>query len=162
MLDWIFEGIVNWISSIVSQMMDAVSGLFLQTLGTDMTAMEEYFPFVAKDFTVMQYTAWAILFLTRQLSAQIHSARLSFASGEDMERLLGASPGSASVLGLMNDTEGAVRLLVDEELLAQPYLCCHPCHNTVSLRLPAKAVWETFLTETKHGLTPVRLTEEET
>lgn len=63
MLDWIFEGIVNWISSIVSQMMDAVSGLFLQALGTDMTAMEEYFPFVSKAFTVMQYTAWAVLFL---------------------------------------------------------------------------------------------------
>lgn len=44
-------------------MMDAVSGLFLQALGTDMTAMEEYFPFVSKAFTVMQYTAWAILFL---------------------------------------------------------------------------------------------------
>ena len=63
MLDWIFEGIINWISSIVSQLMDAVSGLFLQALGTDMTAMEEYFPFVAKAFTVMQYMAWAILFL---------------------------------------------------------------------------------------------------
>ena len=63
MLDWIFEGIVNWISSIVSQMMDAISGLFLQALGTDMTTMEEYFPFVSKAFTVMQYTAWAILFL---------------------------------------------------------------------------------------------------
>ena len=45
MLDWIFEGIVTWISSVVSDMMDAVSGLFLQALGTDMTAMEEYFPF---------------------------------------------------------------------------------------------------------------------
>lgn len=63
MLDWIFEGIVTWVSSIVSQLMDAVSGLFLQALGTDMTAMEEYFPFVSKAFTVMQYTAWAILFL---------------------------------------------------------------------------------------------------
>lgn len=63
MLDWIFEGIVTWINSIVSQMMDAVSGLFLQALGTNMTAMEEYFPFVSKAFTVMQYTAWAILFL---------------------------------------------------------------------------------------------------
>ncbi len=63
MLDWIFEGIVTWISSMVSQLMDAVSGLFLQALGTDMTAMEEYFPFVGKAFTVMQYTAWAILFL---------------------------------------------------------------------------------------------------
>ncbi|MGN1082049.1 MAG: hypothetical protein ACI4SJ_00755, partial [Candidatus Avispirillum sp.] len=63
MLDWIFEGIVTWISSVVSQLMDAVSGLFLNALGTDMTAMEEYFPFVAKAFTVMQYTAWAVLFL---------------------------------------------------------------------------------------------------
>lgn len=63
MLDWIFEGIVNWVSSIVTQLMDAVSGLFLNALGTEMTAMEEYFPFVAKAFTVMQYMAWAILFL---------------------------------------------------------------------------------------------------
>lgn len=63
MLDWIFEGIVTWISSIVSEIMDAVSGLFLDALGTDMTAMEEYFPFVTKAFTIMQYTAWAVLFL---------------------------------------------------------------------------------------------------
>ena len=48
MLDWIFEGIVGWVGSIVSQLMDAVSGLFLEALGTDMTAMEEYFPFVTK------------------------------------------------------------------------------------------------------------------
>ncbi len=63
MLDWIFEGIITWVSSVVSDLMDAVSGLFLNALGTDMTAMEEYFPFVSKAFTVMQYTAWAILFL---------------------------------------------------------------------------------------------------
>ncbi len=63
MLDWIFEGIVNWVSSIVAELMDTVSGLFLDALGTDMTAMEEYFPFVSSAFTVLQYTAWAILFL---------------------------------------------------------------------------------------------------
>lgn len=62
-LDWIFEGIVNWIASIVSQLMDAVSGLFLEALGTDMTAMEEYFPFVTKAYDVMQVTAWAVLIL---------------------------------------------------------------------------------------------------
>ena len=60
-LDWIFEGIVNWVSSIVTKLMDAVSGLFLGALGTNMTAMEEYFPFVARAFTIMQYTAWVIL-----------------------------------------------------------------------------------------------------
>lgn len=63
MLDWIFEGIITWISSTVTTLMDAVSGLFLNALGTDMTAMEEYFPFVGKAFDVMQYTAWALLFL---------------------------------------------------------------------------------------------------
>lgn len=63
MLDWIFEGIITWVASAVSSMMDAVSGLFLQALGTDMTAMEEYFPFVEKAFTIMQYTAWAVLFI---------------------------------------------------------------------------------------------------
>lgn len=63
MLDWIFEGIVTWVGSIVAQMMDAVSGMFLDALGADMTTLEEYFPFVSKAFTVMQYTAWAVLFL---------------------------------------------------------------------------------------------------
>ena len=63
MLDWIFEGIITWVSSVVTDLMDAVSGMFLQALGTDMTAMEEYFPFVNKAFTVMQYTARTILFL---------------------------------------------------------------------------------------------------
>lgn len=47
----------------MTQMMDAVSGLFLEALGTDMTAMEEYFPFVTEAFSIMQYTAWCLLFL---------------------------------------------------------------------------------------------------
>lgn len=58
-----FEGMVDWVSSVVTKLMDAVSGLFLNALGTDMTAMEEYFPFVGSAFTVMQYMAWALLFL---------------------------------------------------------------------------------------------------
>lgn len=63
MLDWIFEGIVKWVASVASELLDTVSGLFLNALGTDMTAMEEYFPFVTKAFTVMQYCSWAVLFL---------------------------------------------------------------------------------------------------
>lgn len=63
MLDWIFEGIVTWVSSIASELMDAVSRVFLDALGTDMDAMEGYFPFVTKAFEVMQYMAWAVLFL---------------------------------------------------------------------------------------------------
>ena len=63
MLDWIFDGIVSWVSKTVTKLMDAVSGLFLEALGTDMTAMEEYFPFVIQAFTIIQYTAWAVLFI---------------------------------------------------------------------------------------------------
>ncbi len=63
MLDWVFEAIIGWVGSTVTKLMDAVSGLFLSALGTDMLAMEEYFPFVGKAFTVMQYFAWALLFL---------------------------------------------------------------------------------------------------
>ena len=62
-LDWIFEGIANWMASIITQLMDAVSGVFLNALGTDMTAMEEYFPFVSRAFEIMQYFAWALLFI---------------------------------------------------------------------------------------------------
>lgn len=100
-------------------------------------------------------------FRTKQLSAQIGSARLSFASPEDMKRLLDVTPGSVSVMGLMNDTTHAVRLLVDEDLLTEPYLGCHPCRNTASLKLPTQAVFEDFLTFTGHALTPVYLTGEE-
>lgn len=64
MLDWIFEGAANWVASIMTQLMDAVSGIFLDALGTDMTAMEEYFPFAVSAYSIIQYTAWAILFLT--------------------------------------------------------------------------------------------------
>ena len=63
MLDWIFEGIIGWVSGIITSLMDAVSGLFLEALGTDMTAMEEYFPFVTKAYGVMQVMAYAILIL---------------------------------------------------------------------------------------------------
>ena len=62
-LDWIFEGIVKWIASLVTSVMDAISGIFLNALGTDMVAMEQYFPFITKAFEIMQYTAWCILFL---------------------------------------------------------------------------------------------------
>ena len=63
LLDWIFDGIVGWVSSVVTKLMDAVSGLFLGALGTDLIALEEYFPFVTKAFTIIQFTAWTLLFL---------------------------------------------------------------------------------------------------
>ena len=63
MLDWIFKGIATWVASVMTQIMDAISGVFIGALGTDMTAMEEYFPFAVSAYTIIQYTAWALLFL---------------------------------------------------------------------------------------------------
>ena len=79
-------------------------------------------------------------FKTKLLSKQIGSARLSFASPAQMEELLGVTPGSVSVLGLMNDGEKKVRLLMDRELLAEAEFGCHPCRNTTSLRFATEAL----------------------
>lgn len=74
-------------------------------------------------------------FKTKELSAQIGSSRLSFAAGEYMERFLDITPGSLSVLGLMNDKDRCVQLLIDRDLLESEYVCFHPCINTSSLRI---------------------------
>ena len=99
-------------------------------------------------------------FKTKELSSQINSARLSFASPEDMERLLDITPGSVSIMGLMNDKENAVQLLVDEDVLQGEYLGCHPCINTSSLKMRTKDVFERFLPAAHHDMITVHLTGE--
>ena len=99
-------------------------------------------------------------FKTKELSSQINSARLSFASPEDMERLLDITPGSVSIMGLMNDKENAVQLLVDEDVLQGEYLGCHPCINTSSLKMRTKDVFERFLPAVHHDMITVLLTGE--
>ena len=84
-------------------------------------------------------------FKTKLLSKQIGSARLSFASAEHMGKYLDITPGSVSVLGLMNDHERAVRLLVDRDLLKEENFGCHPCINTTSLRFSTEALFDTIL-----------------
>ena len=74
-------------------------------------------------------------FKTKELSHQIGSSRLSFAGSEYMEQYLDITPGSLSVLGLMNDKENHVQLLIDRDLLCGEFIGCHPCVNTSSLRL---------------------------
>ena len=96
-------------------------------------------------------------FKTKLLSKQIGSARLSFASAEHMERYLDITPGSVSVLGLMNDKGGAVRLLMDRDLLKEEYFGCHPCINTSSLRLKTADVLEKLLPAMGHAPTYVEL-----
>ena len=96
-------------------------------------------------------------FKTKLLSKQIGSARLSFASAEHMEKYLDITPGSVSILGLMNDKGGSVRLLVDRDLLKEEYFGCHPCINTSSLRLKTADVFGKLLPAMGHEPTFVDL-----
>ena len=77
-------------------------------------------------------------FKTKVISKQINSSRLSFGSDEKMLEYLDITPGSVSVLGLMNDHEHHVQLLMDKDLLEDDYLGCHPCINTRSLKIKMK------------------------
>ena len=89
-------------------------------------------------------------FKTSQLSKQIGSSRLSFAAPEYMEKFLDITPGSLSILGLMNDSEKQVRLLIDEDVLKGEYIGCHPCINTSSLRLKTKDLVEKIIPAMGH------------
>lgn len=96
-------------------------------------------------------------FKTKYLSAQIGSARLSFAKAEYMEKYLDITPGSVSVMGLMNDREKKVRLLIDEDVLKEEYFACHPCINTSSLRFKTADLVEKVISALEHEPVAVRL-----
>ena len=96
-------------------------------------------------------------FLTKDISKQINSARLSFGPADYMEKFLDITPGSVSVLGLMNDKENNVTLLVDEDVLQAEYFGCHPCINTSSLRLKTADVFGRFLDAIGHDYTVVKI-----
>ncbi|NCC08840.1 MAG: prolyl-tRNA synthetase associated domain-containing protein [Clostridia bacterium] len=97
------------------------------------------------------------VFKTKDLSAQLGVARLSFATAQQMEALLDITPGSVSVMGLMNDHDNRVRLLIDEDVLKGEYIGCHPCINTSSLRIKTSDLINKFLPAVKHEFTTVKL-----
>lgn len=89
-------------------------------------------------------------FKTKDLSAQIGSSRLSFAGEAHMEQYLHIRPGAVSVMGLMNDTENHVQLLIDREVVRDEFLGCHPCVNTSSLKMKTQDVLHIFLPAVHH------------
>ena len=96
-------------------------------------------------------------FKTKDLSAQIGSSRLSFASGEQMEQLLDITPGSLTLLGLMNDREKRVRLLIDGDVLQTEFFGCHPCINTSSVTMKTADVVAKLIPALGHTPTLVQL-----
>ena len=100
-------------------------------------------------------------FKTKELSAQIHSARLSFGNPEEMLQYLDIEPGAVSIMGLMNDHGHAVKLLIDEDVLKGEYIGCHPCVCTSSLKILTKDIIERFLPATGHSYQTVCLKGED-
>ena len=96
-------------------------------------------------------------FKTKELSAQIGSSRLSFADGKYMEEFLDITPGSLSVLGLMNDKDNRVQLLIDEDLLQAETIGCHPCINTSSLCFSVSDLMNIILPAVHHTPRTVKL-----
>jgi Ala-tRNA(Pro) deacylase len=97
------------------------------------------------------------VFKTKDLSAQIGSSRLSFAGAEHMETYLDITPGSVSILGLMNDHENHVQLLIDSDVLKGEYIGCHPCINTSSLRIRTEDMLEKVIPALQHTFRTVEL-----
>ena len=90
------------------------------------------------------------VYKAKDLTRQHELGRLSFADSDKMEEYLDIWPGALSVMGLMNDKEGNVGLLIDEELLQEPYIGCHASVNTASIRLKTEDLLEKFLPATGH------------
>ena len=92
-------------------------------------------------------------FKTKELSGQMGISRLSFAEEQYMEEYLDIHPGSVSVLGLMNDKDHHVTLIIDEDVLKEEFFGCHPCENTSSIRIKTGDLTGIILPEL--GITPV-------
>lgn len=100
-------------------------------------------------------------FKTKELSSQIHSARLSFAGEDAMLKYLDIEPGAVSIMGLMNDKDKDVTLLIDEDVLKDEYIGCHPCVCTSSLKIRTEDLVNKFLPATGHTYTTVHLVGED-
>lgn len=96
---------------------------------------------------------------TREVARQIGSTRLSFGDEDRMLEYLDILPGSLSVMGLMNDRENRVALIVDEDVLKLPYVGCHPCMSTSSIKIKTEELLNKFLPAVGHGMKTVTLNE---
>ena len=96
-------------------------------------------------------------FRTKEITAQLGCARLSFAGEEQLASLLHLTPGSATIFGLQYDTENRVQLVVDRDLLDEAYFGCHPCINTSTIRMRTSDVFDRLTHALHHDYTLVTL-----
>lgn len=71
----------------------------------------------------------------KALPKKINCGRFSFGKPELMAQHLGVQPGAVTAFAIINDKEGRVRVVIDQELMAHDSLNCHPLENTASTNI---------------------------
>ena len=100
-------------------------------------------------------------FKAKNLSSELGCSRLSFADEQHMVDLLGIHPGAVTPMGVMNDKEKKVQLVIDKDLLtSSEFFGCHPCVNTATIKLNLQEFVEKFVPMTGHNYTIVTLNTE--
>jgi Ala-tRNA(Pro) deacylase len=89
-------------------------------------------------------------FRTAVVSKLLGVSRLSFGKPEYMEEFLDITPGSVSIMGLMNDKNNRVQLVVDKDIYESDYIRCHPCINTSTLKIKTSDIFEKYLPRVRH------------
>lgn len=94
---------------------------------------------------------------TGALEKKLGVSHLSFASGELMEKHLGTKPGSASIMGLINDEDEYVQLIMDKEVADEEWFGCNPGINTDHLKIKTQDLLKKFLPRIYHKAKIVEL-----
>ena len=76
--------------------------------------------------------------------------KLTFCHEDDLDEVLGLTPGAVTPLGLLNDPEGRVQLIIDESLQDEELFAMHPCVNTVTIRMSNQDFMNTVIPAMGH------------
>ena len=87
----------------------------------------------------------------KALGGALEAGKLGMASPGRLAKYLGVEPGSVTLLGVVNDRDGAVEVVVDEAVWAAEALLCHPLVNTATLSI-ARSDVERFMQATGHAV----------
>ena len=89
-------------------------------------------------------------FSTKNFSHAMGISRVSFASAQQLEDKIGTKVGAASVLGLLHDPDGQVKLVFDRDALEAPWYGCTDTTASSYMKLPTRDLLERFLPYVRH------------
>lgn len=94
----------------------------------------------------------------KALRKLLHADKLSFASPERLKEFLGVDPGSATILGLICDSDHRVEVIIDQPIWDAPFIQCHPLVNTATVIMAHEGLAR-FLEATGHAFRVMEVPE---